>query len=101
MTKEFNASVELAGFRDLDSSSMTIITGNIDKHARKLSSHCNKMEKLHITLKKIHEREKGEKYDIHAKVLDNGKAFTSQVVDRNLFAAVDKALEKLVREIEK
>ena len=100
MVKEFNASIELAGFRDLDSSTMSIINENIGKHARKLSIHCKKMERLHITLKKIHEREKGEKYDIHAKVLDNGKAYTAQVVDRNIFAAIDASLEKLIRELE-
>ena len=99
MTKEFNAKVELAGFGDVDSSSMMIIHANIDNHARKLSSHCENMELLHITLKKIHEREKGEKYDIHAKILDNGKVHASHFVDRNLFAAVDTALEKLVHEI--
>ena len=100
MAKEFNASIELAGFRDVDSSSMMIITANIDTHARKLSSRCKKMEKLHVTMKKIHEREKGEKYDIHAKIIDNGKVYTSQVVDRNLIAAIDEALEKLTRELE-
>ena len=100
MKKEFNATIELAGFRDIDSPSMAIIHTNIDNHARKISSHCEKMEKLHITLKKIHEREKGEKYDIHAKGLDNGKVFTSHVVDRNLFAAIDDALEKLVHELD-
>ena len=99
MVKEFNASIELAGFRGVDSSSMMIVNTNIEKHARKLSSHCKNMERIHITLKKIHEREKGEKYDIHAKVIDNGKAYISHVVDRNLFAAIDDALEKLIHEL--
>ena len=99
MTRDLDANIEIAGFRDVDDSSMTIITSNLNRHARKLSTHCKNLEKLHITMKKIHEREKGEKYDIHAKVLDNGKVYTSQVVDRNLFAAIDEALEKLVHEL--
>ena len=100
MPKDIDANIEVAGFRDIDGSSMAIVAANLNRHARKLSTHCRNMEKLHITLKKIHEREKGEKYDIHAKVLDNGKVFASHAVDRNLFAAIDEALEKLVNELD-
>ena len=92
--------VELAGFRDIDSSSMAILNKNLNNHAKRISELANRLEKLHVTLKKVHEREKGEKYDIHVKIIDNGKVFASHSIDRNLFVAVDKALEKLANEID-
>ncbi len=95
-----NANIELAGFRDVDSSSMDILKKNIGHHAKRISELAKKLEKLHITLKKVHEREKGEKYDIRAKVVDNGKVYASHAIDRNLFVAVDNALKKLANELD-
>lgn len=94
-----NTKVELAGFREIDSSSMDIINKDINHHVQKLAGRCSNLEKLHITLKKIHEREKGEKYEIKAKLLDNGKAYVSHSTERNIFTAIDLALEKLMHEL--
>ena len=89
----------LAGFRAIDGSSMDLVKKNIQNHMRRISELTKKMENLHITLKTLHEREKSEKYDIRTKLLDNGKVYVSHAIDRNLFAAIDAALEKLVREL--
>jgi ribosome-associated translation inhibitor RaiA len=95
---DFN--IELAGFRGIDDSSMAILNRNINNHAKRIAELANKLEKLHVTLKRVHEREKGEKYDIRVKILDNGKVYASHAIDRNLFAAVDEALEKLAHELD-
>ena len=58
-----------------------------------------KFESLHVTMKPVHETEKSEKYEVHAKLMDNGKPFVSEVVERNLFIAVDSALKKIVNEL--
>jgi len=58
------------------------------------------MELLHITLKAVHEREKSEKYEVHAKVIDGGKVYASEITDRNLFVAVDSVLKKVVNEMD-
>ena len=100
MEKNIDVNIELAGFRDVDSSSMDILKKNINNHVKRLSELAKKLNRLHITLKKVHEREKGEKYDIHVKAIDNGKVFASHSIDRNLFAAVDIALEKLANEMD-
>ena len=92
--------VELAGFRDIESSSMAIVNKIISGHSMRIADLTKKMEKLHITLKLVHEREKGEKYDIHVKLLDNGKAYVSHFTDRDLFVAVDTALNKLSNELD-
>lgn len=99
-THKLGGNIELSGFRDIDSSSMVVLKKIIGNHARKISERAEKMENLHITLKPIHEREKSEKYEVHVKARDNGKVYASEMVDRNLFVAVDSALQKIIREME-
>ena len=91
--------IEYAGFRVVDDDSFEIVKQNVERHSRKLSVKAKKINNIHLTLKKLHEREKGEIYDIHARLKDNGKIYVSHCSDRNLFAAVDKALQKLVNEM--
>ena len=101
MEKQIQApTVELSGFKDVDESSREVIRKNVDIHVRKLMTHTKNMQNLHITLKIIHQREKSEIYDVHARLKDNGKFYVSHVEDRNLFAVIDKVLEKLVHEID-
>lgn len=92
--------IEFAGFKKVDDSSMIIVRPNVERHARKLASYAKKMEYLHITLKTIHEREKGEIYEIKARLKDGGKIYISHASDRNLFVAVDRALEKMANELD-
>ena len=92
--------IQLAGFRDIDSSSMDIVDKNIQAHARRIAELSEKEARLHVTLKPVHEREKSEIYDIHAKVTDGGKVYSSHVTDRNLFVAVDKAFQKIINEMD-
>ena len=92
--------VQLTGFRDIDSSSMVVVKKIVGNYARRFSELADKMETLHVTLKPIHQREKSEKYEIHAKLIDNGKVYASEIVDRNLFVAVDDVLKKLANELD-
>ena len=92
--------IEYAGFRVIEGEAIEIVKKNVENHARKLSVKAKKINNLHLTLKKIHEREKGEKYDIHARLKDNGKIYVSHYVDRNLFVAVDTVLDKLLNELD-
>ncbi|MBI2541230.1 HPF/RaiA family ribosome-associated protein [Candidatus Woesearchaeota archaeon] len=94
------SNVQLAGFRDVDSSSMDVLRKVISTHSKRLSELAKKIDAIHITLKPIHEREKSEKYEVHAKIIDNGKAYVSKATDRSLFTAVDDALKKLVNELD-
>ena len=92
--------IQLTGFRDIDSSSMVVLKKIIGNHARRISELTKRMESLHITLKSVHEREKSEKYEVHAKVVDDGKVYASETTDRNLFVAVDDVLKKIQSELE-
>ena len=92
--------VELSGFKEVDSSSREVIRTNVERHVRKLAVHTKNMQNLHITLKVLHQREKSEIYDIHARLKDDGKFYVSHTTDRNLFAAIETALEKLMHELD-
>ena len=91
--------VELIGFRDLDSSTRDLIDKNISQHLVKLDNKAEKLENLHITLKKVHVKEKSEKYEVQAKLLDNGKLYVADYTERNLLEVIDRVLEKLFNEM--
>ena len=97
---KLKANIELNGFREIDSSSMEMVRKNVDNHVRRLLELCKNMENLHVTLKKLHQREKSEIYNIHARLRDGGKIYVSHSEDRNLLIALDKALEKLANELD-
>ncbi len=99
--KAYNLSkVEFSGFRKIDSSAMDVLKQNVSKHMHRLNELAENLENLHITLKSVHEREKSEKYEIIAKLNNNGKIFASEVTDRNLIMAVDAALNKIIHEMD-
>ena len=99
-TFNLNDILQLAGFRDIDTSTMEVIMKNINNHARRIAELAENLSRIHITLKSLHEREKSEISDIHLKVTDGGKVYTSHVTDRNIFVAVDKALQKVINEMD-
>ena len=92
--------IQLTGFRDIDSSSMIVLKKIIGNHARRIAELTKKTEILHITLKPVHQREKSEKYEVHAKISNDGKVYASEITERNLFVAVDSVLKKIVNEID-
>ena len=51
---------------------------------------------LSVMLKIVHKTEGSEKYELHAKAHIKGKAIVSEVVERNLFVALDEVLQHIV-----
>ena len=96
---QLGGNIQLSGFRDIDGASMVVLKKIIGNYARRMSELSGKFESLHVTMKPVHETQKSEKYEIHAKLMDNGKPIVSEVVERNLFIAVDNALKKVVNEL--
>lgn len=78
---------------------MIILKKIVGNYARKMSDKCRNFEKLSLTVKTVHAKEKGEKYELHAKMLENGKPYTSSNVDRNLFIAVDSSLKAIIKSL--
>ena len=92
--------IQLTGFRNIDDSSMIVLKKIIGNYAKRIAELTKKLETLHITLKPVHQREKSEKYEVHAMIVDDGKVFASEITERNLLAAVDKVLKKIVNELD-
>ena len=92
-------SIELVGFKELDGGSMVILKKMVGNHVRKMSDTAESFEKLTVTMKKVGPGSK--KFEINAKMIDNGKPFTSEVTDFNLFFTIDKALRQIVNQIAK
>ena len=97
---EIEQKISVSGFREIDSVTIPVMNKLIKAHAARINDLAKNMESLHISLKPIHKREKGEKYEIHAKVIDSGKVYVSKVTERNLLAALDKALNKVIHEMD-
>ena len=93
--------IELSGFNVVDGAGMIVVKKIVGNYARRFSEITKQFELLSLTLKTVHEREKSEKYELHAKVMDTGKSYTAEVTDRNLFFAIDNVLKKVEQEISK
>ena len=96
---QLGGNIELSGFRDIDGASMVVLKKIIGNHVRRMTEISDKFESLKVTMKPVHETEKSEKYEIHAQLMNDGKPIVSEVVERNLFVAVDDALKKVISEI--
>ena len=96
---ELGGSIELSGFSSLDYSVMIVLKKIVCNWAQKWSDKANSFEKLSLTMKIVHAKEKSEIYELHCKLMDNGKVIASSSEDRNLFVAVDSVLKKVQNEI--
>ena len=92
---KLGGSIELSGFRSLNGGQMIILKKIVGNYARRFSDKSTNFELLHLHMKTVHERETSELFEIHAKLIDNGRNTSSQVTDRNVFVAVDSALKKI------
>lgn len=93
------AVIQYAGFSDIDEPSLDLVRKSADNHHRKLEEHGKSIELVKITLKDVHKKEKGEIYELHVYVIDNGKKYAAETTDRNLLAGVDNVFNKVLKEI--
>lgn len=89
---ELGGNIELVGFKNIDSGSMVVLKKMVGNYVKKMNGLTDNFEKLTLTAKTVHT---DNKFEIHAKVMDNGTPITSEVTDFNLFFTVDKALSKV------
>ena len=92
---ELGGNIELTGFSELDSSSLRILKKIVGNYGKRFEDICQKFEKLSVTMKEVHKTEGSEKFELNAKLIDNGTNYTSSITDRNLFFAFDTVLKKL------
>ena len=94
-TLELGGNIQLTGFSELDGGQMIVLKKIIGNYARKLTESCNNFEQLSVTMKSVHETENSRTFELHARLMDNGKPIVGEVSDRNLFMAIDKVLKKV------
>ncbi|MFH1770245.1 MAG: hypothetical protein ABH828_01680 [archaeon] len=98
---ELGGNITLSGFNELDHAELIVVKKVVGSYARKMSDTDKKFESLTVTMKDVHKTPKSQKYEIHSKMISKGNPVTSEVIDRNLFVALDSSLKKIVATISK
>ena len=98
---ELGGNITLVGFKELDYAELIVVKKVVGGYARKMSDAMKDFEDLTVTMKDVHKTPKSQKYEVHAKLMAGGKPRTSEVVDRNLFIALDSSLKKVLATISK
>lgn len=91
--------IQLVGFKQISLSEVVVVKKIVGSYTRKIQENSSNFESITVMLKEIHKVEDNSKHEIHVKVLDDSKAFNSEVVDKNLFVALDSALKKVLAEV--
>ena len=89
---QLGGNIELSGFSELDGGTMIVLKKIVGNYVKKISTKTDNFEKLSLTMKTVHNNQ----FEVHAKMLDNGQQFTSEIVERNLFVAIDTVLKKIM-----
>jgi hypothetical protein len=92
---ELGGKISLSGFKEIKPAELIVVKKIIGGYARKFSDGLKNYESLHVYLKAVHKTPGSEKYEIHGKLLFDGNLKVSEIVDRNLFVALDSVLKKL------
>lgn len=87
--------IVISGFGEVEPDKKAVVNKMVGDYARRFQGQCEKFQRLQVTMKGIHAEEKAHKFEINGKLLDNGRSYTSEVVDHDLLASLDKALKKL------
>lgn len=100
-TLELGGNISLTGFSVLEPGMMIVVKKIVGSYAKKFSENVKGFEKLSLTLKPVHEREQEgpKKFELNAKLVANGKAYTSSITDRSLFIILDKVLKKIEAQV--
>jgi ribosome-associated translation inhibitor RaiA len=91
--------IQLVGFKQVSLSDVVVVKKVVGHYTRKIQEACKNFQSITIILKEIHKIENSAKMEIHVKVFDEGRTFNSEVVDKNLFVALDSALKKMLAEV--
>lgn len=91
--------INLVGFKELDRATMFIVRKMVGNYVRKMTDKGAGLTDVNVTLKSVHATGPNQKFELKAKVIDNGAVYASEHTDRNLFVALDKVMEKVEKSI--
>ena len=95
---ELGGKIFLSGFKNLRRDELLIAKKLIGSYARKFSDGLENYESLNLHLKPVH-NPASDKYELHVKLIHNGKTVNSEVTDHNIFICVDSALKKVEEQV--
>tara|TARA_Y100000034_G_scaffold117075_1_gene156161 strand:+ start:52 stop:345 length:294 start_codon:yes stop_codon:yes gene_type:complete len=93
-TIELGNNIEISGFRDVDRDKFTVVKKVIGNFVKELQDRNSGFERLSLHLKIIHNNE----YELIGKLNSGGKMYNSEVINYNLFLALNEILRKLEAE---
>src|SRR3989344_8893430 len=91
---ELGSSIELIDFKDVEKDKFVVVKKIVGNFVKKLQDGNSGFERLSLHLKKVHNTE----YEIFGKLNISGKMYNSEVMDYNLFYALNEILKKLENE---
>ena len=98
---KLGGNIELSGFNALDGGVIIVLKKIVGNYAKKMTDHSSGFEKLQLTMKIIHAKEKSEKYEVKARLRKGGNVLPAEHIDRNLFVAVDNSLKGIMSALDK
>jgi len=94
-TIQLGGNIELSGFREVDGGSMIVIKKIVGSYVRKFADRLGNIQKFSLHMKKVHSNENNALFELNANLLNDGKTYSAEASDRNLFVAVDMIMRKL------
>jgi len=91
---ELGKSIELIDFKDVERDQFFIIKKIVGNFAKRVQDKNEGFEKLSLHLKRVHNSE----YEILGKLVISSRVYSSEVVNYNLFFALNETLKKLEAE---
>jgi ribosome-associated translation inhibitor RaiA len=99
-TIQLGGSIGLSGFREIDGGSMIVVKKIVGSYVRKFSSRLGNFQGFNLNMKEVHSsNDTNPVFELHGHVVDNGKTYSAEVAERNLFVAVDSLMKKLENSI--
>lgn len=97
---ELGGKIFLSGFKNLKRDELLIAKKLIGSYARKFGDGLKNYESLNLHLKPVHKTTPdSEKYELHIKLIHDGKTTNTEVVDHNVFVCIDSALKKIEEQV--
>ncbi|MDO8555792.1 MAG: hypothetical protein Q7R96_01290 [Nanoarchaeota archaeon] len=95
MTLELGGNIRLSGFSEIEPAALIVVKKMVGNYTKKIAERATGFQDIHVNMKKVHEHS----HEVIAKVTAD-KIYNAEVTDYNLFFALDKALSKVMREMD-
>ena len=93
---ELGGNIKLDGFNSVDIPTLIVVKKMVGNYAKKISDNVVPVHELIINLKEIDNQNRVVK--LNATLVSGEKKFDSEVNEINLFFAIDKALQQIMKE---